>query len=964
LSRFIAVAQAKAYAIAPILQGEKLWGLLAAYQNSEPRQWQQYEVDWLAQIGTQLGIGLQQAEYLQQVQIQATQLAKASADQRIAEQQQRLDRVVNKIRESLDLDVIFASATQELRQVLQADRVVIYRFDRNWDGQFIAESVADGWMSILQRQTADPQLCQNVNDCSLKLLGNRSSDTHLKETEGGVFSRGEVFRVCNDVQQGGFSDCYLQVLNTYQAQAYTIVALFRGQRLWGLLAAFQNAAPRVWQEDEVHLLTEVGSHLGIALQQAGYLKQVKAQAVQLAKTTQRQKALSKTVDKIRYSLDIETIFQTTTQEVRQLLKSDRVVIYRFNPDWSGEFVAESVAEGWTSLLKAQSVRPELNKNISDCSLKAWAAFSADTYLQDTKGGKFVKGEPFSVCSDIYQAGFSDCYVRSLQGYEVRAYATFAIYHGQRLWGLLAAYQNAAPRQWQKDEIELLTEISNHLGIALQQAEYLQQVTVQASQLQLQAVQLKKSADRQKALVKTVDKIRQSLDINTIFQTTTHEVRQFLEVERVAIYRFYANWSGEFVADSIVDGWAPSVQNQTLILADALAPKQGGQYPRNETFVPILQGEKLWGLLVASQSSQPRYWQEEEINLLAQVGSQLGVALQQAELLEQTQKQAAELTLALREVQQSQSQLIQGEKMAGLGQLVAGVAHEINNPVNFIYGNLSHVGEYAQDLLDLADLYRNQGSAAEIAERMEAIDLEFISQDLPKTLNSMKIGADRIRQIVLSLRNFSRHDEATMKPVDIHEGIDSTLMILQHRIKATSDRPAINLIKEYGDLPLVECYPAQLNQVFMNLLSNGIDALEEKCEEGTDEQLGAWQLALKINSKLKSSQGSNPFEDEGGWVNPLGNDHPLSALTIRIQTLREGDRVIIRISDDGFGIPEAVRSRIFDPFFTTKPIGKGTGLGLSISHQIVVDKHQGKFTCTSQPGQGTEFCIEIPIVQPV
>jgi signal transduction histidine kinase len=503
-----------------------------------------------------------------------------------------------------------------------------------------------------------------------------------------------------------------------------------------------------------------------------------------------------------------------------------------------------------------------------------------------------------------------------------------------------------------------------LGIALQQAEYLQQVTVQASQLQMQAVQLKKSADRQKALVKTVDKIRQSLDIDTIFQTTTHEVRQFLEVERVAIYRFYPDWSGEFVADSIVDGWAPSVQNQALIFADALAPKPGGQYPRNESFVPILQGEKLWGLLVAYQTSQPRYWQEEETNLLAQVGSQLGVALQQAELLEQTQKQAAELSHALREVQQSQSQLIQGEKMAGLGQLVAGVAHEINNPVNFIYGNLSHVSQYTQDLLDLVELYRNKGAAAEIEKRMDAIDLEFISQDLPKTLNSMKIGTDRIRQIVLSLRNFSRHDEAEMKPVDIHEGIDSTLMILQHRLKATSDRPAIRLIKEYGDLPLVECYPAQLNQVFMNLLSNGIDALEEKCEGSADEQLSAWQLALKINAKLRSSQSANPFEEDGGWVNPLGDDHPQNALTIRIQTLKQGDRVIIRISDDGFGIPEAVRSRIFDPFFTTKPIGKGTGLGLSISHQIVVDKHQGKFTCTSQPGEGTEFCIEIPIVQPV
>jgi GAF domain-containing protein len=868
-----------------------------------------------------------------------------------------LAATVDKIRRSLDIDTIFQTTTQSVRKLLQAERVAIYRFCEDWSGEFVAESMAEGWNPLV----GSPPII---------------ADTYLQETAGGRYRRNQSCSV-DDIYQAGLKGCHVALLEQFQAKAFAIAPILQGEKLWGLLAAYQNSEPRQWQQYEVDWLARIGTQLGIGLQQAEYLQQVqiqaaqlaqasaiKAQAEQLEKTTQRQSAVAKTVDKIRQSLDIETIFQTTTQEVRQLLKCDRVVIYRFKPDWSGEFVAESVAEGWISLRQAQVTYPELQKNVSDCNLKDLAALSTDTYLKDTEGGQFAKGEPFRVCHDVHQAGFSDCYVRSLESYQAKAYAIFAIYHGQKLWGLLAAFQNAEPRQWQKDEIDLLTEISTHLGIALQQAEYLQQVTVQASQLQLQAVQLKKSADRQKALVKTVDKIRQSLDINTIFQTTTHEVRQFLEVERVAIYRFYPNWSGEFVADSIVDGWAPSVQNQTLILADALAPKQGGQYPRNETFVPILQGEKLWGLLVASQASQPRHWQEEEINLLAQVGSQLGVALQQAELLEQTQKQAAELTHALREVQQSQSQLIQGEKMAGLGQLVAGVAHEINNPVNFIYGNLSHVSQYTQDLLELVALYGNGTAAEEVQKRMEAIDLEFISQDLPKTLNSMKIGADRIRQIVLSLRNFSRHDEAVMKPVNIHEGIDSTLMILQHRLKATSDRPAINLIKEYGELPLVECYPAQLNQVFMNLLSNGIDALEEKCEGSADEQLSAWQLALKINSKLKSSKSSSPFEDDDGWINPLGNEHPLSALTIRIQTLREGDRVIIRISDDGFGIPEAARSRIFDPFFTTKPIGKGTGLGLSISHQIVVDKHQGKFTCTSEPGQGTEFCIEIPIAQPV
>jgi GAF domain-containing protein len=955
--------QAKAFAISPILQGEKLWGLLAAYQNDQPRQWQQHEVDWLAQIGTQMGIAIQQSEYLQQTKNQAAQIAAAAEQQKATEHQRVLASTINKIRQSLDLSTIFDTATQELRQILKADRVVIYRFNRDWSGQFIAESVTDGWVSLLEHQVTHPDTCKNVNDCSLKLLVN--TDTHLKETEGGSFAKGEVFRICDDIEQAGFSDCYVKVLQTYQAKAYAIVALYRGDRLWGLLGAFQNTTPRHWQPNEVELLTQIGTQLGVALQQAQYLRQMKAQAIQLAKTNQRQKALTNTVDKIRQSLDIDTIFQTTAQEVRQLLKADRAVIYRFQPDWSGEFVAESFAAGWISLMTSQQVHPELKGNLSDCSLKS-LDLQTDTHLQETQGGRFAKGEVFRVCPDIYQMGFSDCYIKSLENYQAKAYVIVAIYNAQKLWGLLAVYQNNGPRQWQPDEIDLLTHIGTQLGIGIQQAESVQQMRLQAAQLQLQATQLQKSAQQQRALVKTVDKIRQSLDINTIFQTTTHEVRQFLEVERVAIYRFYPDWSGEFVADSIADGWAPSltspsVSNPVMLLGAIAAPKQSGQYPRHETFVPILQGEKLWGLLVAYQTSQPRFWQEEETNLLAQVGAQLGVAIQQAELLAQTTQQSEELTRAIKDLQDSQSQLIQGEKMAGLGQLVAGVAHEINNPINFIHGNLGHVTEYTQDLLELVQLYhQNQTETAEA--KLQEIDLDFIREDLPKTLNSMRIGTDRICQIVSSLRNFSRHDEADMKPVDIHEGIDSTLLILQHRLKSTSDRPPIQLIKDYGNLPLVECYPAQLNQVFMNILSNGIDALEESCEKHEDEQMSTWKLALKINSKLKS-HSLNPFGEDADWVNPLGNDHPQNSLTLRIRTeWANGDRVIITIADNGFGMPEEVRSRIFDPFFTTKPVGKGTGLGLSISHQIVVDKHHGVFQCTSQPGHGTEFRIEIPIRQ--
>jgi signal transduction histidine kinase len=271
-------------------------------------------------------------------------------------------------------------------------------------------------------------------------------------------------------------------------------------------------------------------------------------------------------------------------------------------------------------------------------------------------------------------------------------------------------------------------------------------------------------------------------------------------------------------------------------------------------------------------------------------------------------------------------VVQSEKMSSLGQLVAGVAHEINNPVNFIHGNLTHAQEYTQDLLAFVQLYQRHypTSIPEIEEAAEAMDLEFLQADLPKMLASMKVGTERIRQIVLSLRNFSRMDEAELKPVDIHEGLNSTLMILHHRLKARPERPEIEVIKNYARLPLVECYAGQINQVFMNILVNAIDALEEFNTGRTYEKIQKHPSQITIETTLMDSR----------WVQ-------------------------VAISDNGSGMSEPVRQQIFHPFFTTKPIGKGTGMGMAISYQII-EKHQGKLICSSTLNQGTEFLIQIPI----
>jgi two-component system, NtrC family, sensor kinase len=292
-------------------------------------------------------------------------------------------------------------------------------------------------------------------------------------------------------------------------------------------------------------------------------------------------------------------------------------------------------------------------------------------------------------------------------------------------------------------------------------------------------------------------------------------------------------------------------------------------------------------------------------------------------------QAQQLEQTLQHLQQTQAQLIQTEKMSSLGQMIAGVAHEINNPVNFIHGNIAYVSKYSQELLAFTDLYQQEypNPHPKLADLMEDCDLDFIKEDLPKILSSMKVGTDRIREIVLSLRNFSRLDESDVKAVNIHDGIDSTLLILQSALKAKANFDEIKIIKNYGNLPAVECYAGDINQVFMNILSNAIYALHNFQKQDSNKH--------KTNSPNQ---------------------------IIISTSIQELDWVKISIKDNGPGIDDAVKSKIFDPFFTTKPVGEGTGLGLSISYQIVVDKHGGKLQCISTVGEGTEFVLAIPIAK--
>jgi signal transduction histidine kinase len=306
------------------------------------------------------------------------------------------------------------------------------------------------------------------------------------------------------------------------------------------------------------------------------------------------------------------------------------------------------------------------------------------------------------------------------------------------------------------------------------------------------------------------------------------------------------------------------------------------------------------------------------------------ALRESEARER--EKAQELELILKELKRTQAQLIHIEKMSSLGQLVAGIAHEINNPVSFIWGNLTPARQYFQNLIRLIEIYQKTypDSTPEIHDFIEEIDLDFLLDDYSKLLDSMQVGAQRIQQIVFSLRSFSRLHESEIKTVDIHDGIDNTLFMLQHRMRAEGDRPAIEVIKNYDQLPKITCYASQLNQVFLNLLNNAIDALEN-------------QPSPRIITICTERE-----EVKGAGLEVRGKSQCLLPT------------VVIRISDNGIGMTEEEQKRIFDPFFTTKSVGKGAGLGLSISHEIVVEKHQGELICISDLEKGTEFIIKIPI----
>jgi len=598
--------EVRAYMIVPIFVREKLWGLLAAYQNTGPRQWKASEISGLTQVGWQFGLAVQQTGYKQQLQTQTT-----------------ITRITEKILQSSKIFDILSTVTLEMRQLLKCDRVGIYRLYPDWSGEFVAESVEAGWVALVQEQERDGSLKTSLIDsdrCVVKdypAPRTLDTDTYLKETKGGLYSQGVRFRQVDDVSTAGFSPCYLATLKKFQAKAYVNVPIFQGDKLWGLLAAYQNSGPRQWDEAEVNTLLQIALQTGTALQQSQYLEELRAQTDRLEELRQRERAITKIVDRIRQVKDGQSTFRSPVQDIRQLLKCDRVGIYKFHADWSGQFIAESVASGWTTLLEEQQQNKILSEGFLDfdrCIAKKFGTsdVDVDTYLKETRGGAYARGSKFTRVDDVYAMNFNSCYVERLEMYQARAYIIVPIFKKSQMWGMLAAYQNSGPRQWEEADVNVLLQIAPQLGVMVEQTEYLEQLNAQSQELAAVAERERAAKENlQREMIQVLTAVRPALqgdltvrapitetEVGTIadlYNNTLESLRELVMKVQVASQQVAQTSQS---SEPAVMGLTAQAQKQVQTLTDALEQVQSMASVTEDVMVNAAQVE-----LAAQQANE-------------------------------------------------------------------------------------------------------------------------------------------------------------------------------------------------------------------------------------------------------------------------------------------------------------------------------------------------------------------------
>ncbi|HEY9707758.1 MAG TPA: GAF domain-containing protein, partial [Oculatellaceae cyanobacterium] len=684
--------------------------------------------------------------------------------------EQIITRISQRIHQSLNLEEILNTTVSEVQQFLACDRVIIYRLHSDGSGVVIVESVGSDWKPI---------------------SGTIIHDSYFAQTYIKLYRQGRV-QVVEDIYTAGLTQCHVDLLAQFQAKANLVVPIVQDEGLWGLLVAHQCSGTRQWLPLEIELLQSLATQAAIAIQKSELYEQAQAEIAQrqqaeaaLLQQFLKERLMVTIAQRIRQSLNLEEMLNTTVAEVQQFLQTDRVLIYRVWSNGTGSAVTEAVVPGLPTILGR--------------------TFPEEVFPQESHE-LYRQGRVLAI-SDIEQAKIPPCLVEFVKQFGVKAKLVVPILQEETLWGLLVVHHCRSPRQWQALEIDLLKSLATQLAIALQQSQLYKQTQYQVH--------------REQALNRVIQTIRSSLDLTTIFSTALSEIAQLLEIDRADIMQYLpqqqlwrlvaeypqtpepSNTLGVEVPDDGNEIAARLKRLEIVRIEDTSTDIEAVNqcFPKNFPgawlLVPLHIGSSVWGSLSLIRNSGPSFWQDSEVELTCALTNQLAIALQQAELYQQsrtatttalTQKKQLEQTLI--ELQRTQSQLVQSEKMSSLGQLVAGVAHEINNPVTFIYANLAHAEGYTQDIVGLLQLFQQQypNPVPEIQSEIEAIDLDFLIEDLPKLLSSMKFGAERIFEIVGALRNFSRLAEAEMKAVDIHEGLDSTLTILQNRLKAQGKHP--------------------------------------------------------------------------------------------------------------------------------------------------------------------------------
>lgn len=612
---------------------------------------------------------------------------------------------------------------------------------------------------------------------------------------------------------------------------------------------------------------------------------------------------------IHRSLDLQEVLNSACEMLGKTLKCDRVVV----------LVKDSEED--TLVTKGESCKPEYP---SQLAFKVPEA--GNPHLQ----ALMEQESPLAVEQMQEYPGLSQQALATVKTLKIQSQLAVATRYQGQINGIIGLHQCDRLRQWQQWEQELLAEVASSLSIAISQAQLYEETQRQA---------------KSESLVRLINnQIRSSLDLETILQTTVEGVRQLLDTDRVVVYQFGEDWNGSVVVEDVIEPWDSVLGNMGA--DNCFSEKYAYLYQNGRVrainnirnagldechvrfleklqvkanlIVPIVMGKNLWGLLIAHECSHPRTWRTYEINLLTQLGEQIAIAIDQAELFQQVQitakkyqEKAQQLEHTLQELRSTQNQLIQNEKLSSLGEMVAGISHEINNANNFVQANIPYAQEYANILIQALESCAQIPEAADqVAEITEDIELEYLQDDFPNLIDSMKQGAERISSIINALRTFSRLDEAQVKTIDIHEAVESSLAVLHHRIA-----PNVQIKKSYSELPRVRCFPSHMNQVFYNLLNNAFDAIAAKETPG-EIIIRSWQI-------------------DSDWIG-------------------------VAIQDNGVGIDADTQTKIFDPFFTNKPVGKGTGLGLSTCYQAVVQGHGGNIFCNSEVGKGSEFIIELPL----